>query len=458
LVSETGKPPVKFSHLDNLHPNRIKTAASPLPLEPAPVISIDDDSDEDSSSAASAGPNRRSTQVTNVSVWPPPTIDHALPGRVAQLKKKRKREDEYDGDQSIVPEWRAKPTQNPCPWYREETADTLDMGHRLHKEICDYYDYVRPRVFENDVRADLVRRMQAFLDTRYKDRTVKAFGSYEAGLCLPDSDMDLVVLSKGYMQGGTGIKPSHKVLQRFGNDLKTARMHKASRPLVVVAHAKVPIIKFIDDKTGLRVDVAFENDTGVTANQTYRDWHAEFPLMAPLVSLVKQWLYMRGQNDNATGGLGGFSTTCTVVSLLQQVRTYPSHQFPHSNDLGELFMYYLKYYGEFDTERDAIQLNPPIIFEKSRTRYYNPQNPSRLCIVDPNRPDNDISGGSRNAHIILENMYDAFEALRDRIHAVEDSKDSAFRRQSLLAPLFAGDYSSFENTREHLRNVAKTMR
>ena len=58
------------------------------------------------------------------------------------------------------------------------------MGVWLHKEIIDFYDYVKPRRFEEFIRAKLVEDLRSRVQNAYrKDQAdILTFGSYPAGL------------------------------------------------------------------------------------------------------------------------------------------------------------------------------------------------------------------------------------------------------------------------------------
>ena len=69
----------------------------------------------------------------------------------------------------------------------------------------DFYEYVRPRDFEQRIRDNLVENLRKAMrrDGRnFASATVHPFGSYMSGLYLPTADMDLVVCSASYMRGG----------------------------------------------------------------------------------------------------------------------------------------------------------------------------------------------------------------------------------------------------------------
>lgn len=358
----------------------------------------------------------------------------------------------------VTPTWQPKPSTETTPWYTRDLSVVADVGKRLHMEICDFYQYVRPQQYENDMRLDLIQRVQGMLNSRYaqnyKGIEVKHFGSFAAGLHLPDADMDLVVMSQRYKKGGyPELRTNHRELQQFATNLKNAGLARPNS-LVVIAKAKVPIVKYIDMKTGLKVDVSFENDTGVIANGTYEDWIMQYPALPLIIALVKQFLLMRGLNEVHTGGLGGFSTSCLVVSVMQMMPPFRSDGTRSHDNLHTIFMAFLDTYGfKFDTTLSGIQLKPPKIFPKVGSGFkVNPNKPWGLCIADPNRPDNDISGGSSLVREIFKEFANAFTVLNDRMEEIQRGENI---RGSILALLFAGDYSSYERQRARLEHLAK---
>lgn len=80
----------------------------------------------------------------------------------------------------------------------------------------------------------------------------------------------------------------------------------------------------------------------------------------------------------------------------------------------------------------------------------------RLSIIDPNNPENDISGGSSNYYVVKDSFAKAYEMLqgammrssRETLTAPHDPKNT------LLGPLFAGRYSTFEIQRTWLEKLA----
>lgn len=228
-----------------------------------------------------------------------------------------------------------------------------------------------------------------------------------------------------------------------------------------IAWARVPIVKFVDKLTGLRVDMSFDNDSGVVANDTFHQWKTEFPMMPVVVSVIKQFLLLRGLNEVPTGGLGGFAITCLVTSLLQHM-PYDVN----TRSVGSILLDFLNFYGNtFDLEKVGIRMNPPGYFNKvcqftiplQSDRSYNSiqifGNKDRLTIRDPNNHDNDISGGTREIKLIFRAFRDAYNKLLTRMESVAEFEDPC---ASILGTIIAANYDAYTEQRFQLRQVFET--
>ena len=78
---------------------------------------------------------------------------------------------------------------------------------------------------------------------------------------------------------------------------------------------------------------------------------------------------------------------------------------------------------------------------------YHPNNADRLAIIDPNKSDNDISGGSKN----VMQIFDRFSLAHHEILKAIKSPN----RPSLLDWSLGGNYESFTWQRDHLRSLYK---
>ena len=270
-----------------------------------------------------------------------------------------------DRSVGLLADWRPGGDINPIPWLNRPEYITVSAGLRLHMEICDFFDFVRPQKFEETVREHLIDRLQDLVRTSSPDYSVHCFGSFAAGLYLPNADMDVVVMSNSYIHRREPILcQSSTKLYKFSRFISESGIAKAGS-VDVIAHAKVPLVKFVDNRTNIRVDMSFENDSGVHAISTFKQWKTHHPAMPILLTLVKQFLMMRGLNEVQHGGLGGFSVTCLITSLLQNMPRVQSGLLKPEENLGEMLLEFLDFYGNrFDVSRTGIEMEPHGYFDK----------------------------------------------------------------------------------------------
>lgn len=223
--------------------------------------------------------------------------------------------------------------------------------------------------------------------------------------------------------------------------------------MVVIAKAKVPILKFVDQRTDLKVDISFENDSGLRAIDTFLEWKRDFPEVPQLVVIVKQLLAMRGLNEVHSGGIGGFTIICLVVSMFQLMPQEQSRSGNAQGRLGELLLNFLDLYGnKFNRHTTGIMMNPPGYFNKQTDYCAVPKiNPTGLTIVDPNRADNDISGGSKQVEAVFKCFRGALSMIQHRLDAISKGESD---EKSILGCVLGGNYSSFIEQRTILRNCA----
>ena len=224
---------------------------------------------------------------------------------------------------------------------------------------------MRPQKYEQELREDLLDRLQVMITSQFYRCRVYCFGSFAAGIYLPNADMDVVVISESFRVSGVKVACQNAGnMHWFANYLRRSGVVEEDS-VVVIPSAKVPLIKFVDQITGIRVDMSFENQTGLTANDTFNAWKRQYPAMPIIVTLIKQFLLMRGYNEVVNGGLGGFSVTCLVTSLMQNMPRIQSGELIPEQHLGEILIEFLDLYGNrFDIARTGISMNPPGYFDK----------------------------------------------------------------------------------------------
>lgn len=265
---------------------------------------------------------------------------------------------QHHADARVLEWWRSSGDCDPTPWVRRNTSAADSAGVALHKEIIDFYQWVRPRDYEIAVRGSVLERLEQGLLRLFPGGKLEAFGSYAAGLYLPIGDMDLVFLERNFRPrtGPNGLppKPAKRLFDQTVKHLKDQRMARPGSVQYIYG-AKVPIIKFVENVSGLKIDLSFNNNTGVVANETFQTWREQYSAMPIITSIIKQYLMIRGLNDVASGGLGGFSVICLVTSLIQHMPLTSQ-----LTNLGQLLVEFFNLYGKlFNRQTVALRLDPP---------------------------------------------------------------------------------------------------
>ncbi|KAF3104007.1 hypothetical protein TWF102_003387 [Orbilia oligospora] len=393
------------------------------------------------------------TNAPSAPLPPPPGLGGPPPGLGLSSNTPRKRTfSEMEPPPIVLKQY---------PWLKPDSvtdhSNSLYTSVWLHKEIVDFHDYIKPQQYEHIVRHDLVRRLRELIQSRFDDADIQAFGSFAAEIYLPTSDMDIVLLSRQYLETSRPKYDSGNEIRKLARILRNSDLPQ-SGTLVPILSAKVPIIKYKDRLTGLSVDISFENPSGLIAIRTFNQWRQVFPEMPKLALLLKQFLAIRGINEPFNGGLGSFSLICMIVSMLQLMPEASSGNWHEGENvaLGRALMEFLDLYGsKFNTETTGIKVREPGYFKKSKRRdFFNPGKPYLLAIEDPNDPTNNISKASYRILDIQKQFHETYHRLSSRMNELHDMPFDLRKYESILAPVVGRfDYTPIIKQRKIMEQV-----
>ncbi|KAM8825965.1 terminal nucleotidyltransferase 4A-like [Synchiropus picturatus] len=256
----------------------------------------------------------------------------------------------------------------------------------LHEEIVDFFNFMSPKPEEEAMRRDVVNRIESVIKDLWPTAQVEIFGSFSTGLYLPTSDIDLVVFGKW----------EHPPLQELEQALKRHNM-SGPYPIKVLDKATVPIIKLTDHETEVKVDISFNVETAVKAAQFIKSYLKKYPVLPPLIFVLKQFLLQRNLNEVFTGGIGSYSLILMALSFLQ---LHPRIDTRRSNiNLGILLIEFFELYGRhFNYGKTGIRVDGGAYLCKEQLLLGmgmgSGSRPSMLCIQDPIQPANDVGRGS----------------------------------------------------------------
>ncbi|XP_033149935.1 non-canonical poly(A) RNA polymerase protein Trf4-1 [Drosophila busckii] len=244
----------------------------------------------------------------------------------------------------------------------------------LHEEIEHFSQYILPTPVEHGVRNDLVKRCASVVNALWPEAVVEIFGSFRTGLFLPSADIDLVVLGRW----------DRLPLRTLEAELVSCGIAESSS-IRVLDMAAVPIIKFTDRLSKIKVDLSFNIANGVQSAELIKMFKRDFPGLGNLVLVLKQFLLQRGLNEVFTGGISSYSLILMCISFLQ---LHPRNNFHSNINLGVLLLEFFELYGlRFNYAQLGISIRNGGSYVLQRIR-------SPLCIEDPLQPSNDIGRNS----------------------------------------------------------------
>ncbi len=311
-------------------------------------------------------------------------------------------------------------TSTCTPWRNKDyTCDPPG----LHEEICDFYEYMKPRPSEVQMRSDVILRTMSIILSRWPQAKVQVFGSFCTTLFLPTGDIDLVVHGEW---ASTPLFSLEEDLRRHNVAIEGS--------IMVIDKTTVPIIKFIDKLTEVRVDISFNQESGCRSARLIQKLIEEYPFLPKLVFVLKQFLYERNLHEVYIGGISSYSLILLLVSFLQR---HPRQAAAEANpNLGVLLIEFFELYGRnFNYMKTGITVvDGGSYFAKEEKVASSTAKNSLLYIVDPSNIPENAAGGCFG----LWQVKQAFDQAFCQLHSVVLSRETPVpKRESLLSSIIS---------------------
>ncbi|KAI9071575.1 hypothetical protein K1719_046470 [Acacia pycnantha] len=235
-------------------------------------------------------------------------------------------------------------------WFRGNCKFRSPML-QLHKEIVDFCE---------------------FCHLLWKKKLHSLF--YSSGLLCGTElvDVDVVILKTGLPSPQLGLNALSRALSQRG----------MAKNIMVLGRARVPIIKFVEKKSGLSFDISFDADNGPKAADYIQEAVARWPPLRPLCLILKVFLQQRELNEVYSGGIGSYALLVMLMAMLRNVR---ESQVSAEHNLGVLLVNFFDFYGrKLNTADVGVSCNGTgTFFLKSKKGFLNKGRPSLLAIEDP---------------------------------------------------------------------------
>ncbi|PFH31544.1 polynucleotide adenylyltransferase [Besnoitia besnoiti] len=370
----------------------------------------------------------------------------------------------------------------------------------LHKEICDLLKYIQPTAVEEYKMLKAVARLRFAASLCFPGCSCRCFGSFATNLGLPGADVDvcLVLPAASPFQTPPQAAP-HAAAQagarvdakRPRDDAKTAflatlsaeaaRRHSESvaqltllattlqsldvaQALELVATARVPIVKYIDAETGVPVDVTVNQISSLETTAFVRQMLLKFPLLRPLLLLVKLLLKMRNLSETYRGGAGSYLLFTMAVLFL---KTWPAAHDPTLQRdllLSHLLLDFLFFWSRHWNYKDwggCVRGLGHTFLKNIRPDLWGDRR-ELLCMESPTTPDVDLGKNAFNIASVRAAFHQAFADLmavevewnQAEARWIEEAEEAAARNlpispfprrfsESLLAHLYDTSHPIF---------------
>ncbi len=260
----------------------------------------------------------------------------------------------------------------------------------IQKDLKDYQEYINEKIsYKKPVINDILKELQSTVDEVNPNYKVNLYGSYCTGLCLPWSDIDIVI--------------SHESL--YGEEYFLNKLYmKLTKKNWVKSHkfienANVPIIKLVsNDKFNFHIDISVENDKhfGLKTVELVKSYMKTYPVLKPIILALKTLLANGNLNNPYTGGLSSYGLILMVVSYIQSKIENKKYNSESPTILGDTFINVLGYYGILFNFNQFIIITYPVNNDNINTNdkelsYSLGTNSHELIIIDPLNKQNNVA-------------------------------------------------------------------
>jgi len=321
----------------------------------------------------------------------------------------------------------------------------------LHEEIIAFEKAVNTFNTEKKTTFDsLLESLKSAVIEAVPGADWDIYGSFSTGLCLPWSDIDIVIRTPQVTYGTSVLDAIESTLKKnkFGDDVR------------IIRNTSVPVLKITCSKSYLnkKVDISMYDPrhNGLLCVDLVKEYLALYPALRSMVLILKQFLYKLNLNDTYLGGLSSYGLILMIVYLFQTREMQRSTDPIENQNLGALLLSFLQFYGfEYDYYNQFL-VNPrkiPKAKDKTNEILDNfnlmnivNQNPPtfmepKIIIQDPLSSTNNVGRSTFNIKEIknafMAAYFEAFKPCVCEIHkSITDVESVNGKNQHKCASIF----------------------
>ena len=261
----------------------------------------------------------------------------------------------------------------------------------LSKDIIDFHRYNQIQMTQKQpIIKNILPALQNLIDSLKYEYQIKIYGSYATGLCLPWSELDLVLVpkTKNNQHG-----KEYPILQSLYIQIQDIKWITSSK---FIENFIYPFISFQTDSTfnNITINISIEDikHNGLKCVELIQDYMIKYSALEPLIIALKQIL-KNADLLRFIGGLNPYGLTLMVIFFLQIQLSTNMYNINDMNNLGKLFFEFIKFYGmQFDNTNNIVFVRGGINdqIEKEACDYVM-NHPTQLVIIDPLNHMNNVA-------------------------------------------------------------------
>ena len=319
--------------------------------------------------------------------------------------------------------------------------EDVEMFKILNKDLMDYQKYITHKINKKIPSIKhLINDIKVTINSATQDYDVHVYGSYANGLCMPWSDLDLVLVNKN--ENANNANPENNnnenndenILLEQNNNLEMQsdsysvantdstretnnqlnqnnlivflyqrlKMRPWVKQIIFTENLSVKILRIITTETfsEINIDISIdcEKHNGLKCVELVKSYLKEYTCLKPITLALKAILQSANLHNPNKGGLSSYGLILMVVSYIQSQKDY----FGLKNEqylCGKIFYGFLKHYGIlFDFNKYLI-----LTYPLNETNYVNTDKESFLninqfsqdfIILDPLNNKNNVANSS----------------------------------------------------------------
>ena len=277
--------------------------------------------------------------------------------------------------------------------FNQNVPEITFITKTLQKDVMDYTAFIKDKIAKKKPVVDkLIGNINLIVNEISPDFEAVLYGSYATGLCLPWSDLDIVLVNKGQTPMAVPY-----IINKLYYLIKTKPW---VQNIKIIESPTIPIIKIMTvmDNEKMQIDISIQEEKhfGLKCVALVKSYLSEYVVLEPLILALKTILKNANLNDPYTGGLSSYGLILMVVSYIQSTIDQNNYNEDEEDLIGKTFYGFLGHYGVYFDFNNYVILTYPIkdtnnnIIDNDSPLDFG-QNSHELIIVDPLNKKNNVA-------------------------------------------------------------------